>query len=436
MSVPLDKLYHYIESISMEIFQSSVLIYRFTPDGSKNLSDLKALRPCSTWKDGIFSAQVFCNDQELLNHNFYETARQDYVKNKFLKDSPFLKICLESGFEPMNQKNFRTGHSIFKNALLLHSEKNSIEVDLYRADNFIPVYYWNHALIAKDWYRYAEHVTQKKSVQKIFLIYNRAWSGTREYRLKFADLLIEADLQNCCKMSISTHDPDANIHYTQHEFLNRNFMLKHSLEKHFSMSQAQSYLSAEFDLNDYESTDIEIILETVFDDQRWHLTEKSLRPIACGQPFILISTAGSLEYLKSYGFKTFDSIWNENYDKIKDPVERLNSIIRLMKEISCWPQAIREKKLQEAKYICDYNKKRFFSQQFSNLIISELKKNLEDGFQQLKQDFDPDYWVARWNFLLSHKSIYEFLKNTQVIHEPTLDQVNKTLDYLSSLKNK
>jgi hypothetical protein len=48
------------------------------------------------------------------------------------------------------------------------------------------------------------------------------------------------------------------------------------------------------------------------------LTEKALRPIACGQPFILAATPGSLQYLRSYGFKTFSGYIDETYDTIQE----------------------------------------------------------------------------------------------------------------------
>ena len=44
MSIPLDRLYHYIESIAKEIRGDDVLIYRFFPHGSKNINDLNCTK--------------------------------------------------------------------------------------------------------------------------------------------------------------------------------------------------------------------------------------------------------------------------------------------------------------------------------------------------------------------------------------------------------
>jgi hypothetical protein len=125
------------------------------------------------------------------------------------------------------------------------------------------------------------------------------------------------------------------------------------------------------------------VLETLFDDSRHHLTEKILRPIACGRPFILASTANSLQYLKQYGFKTFDGLLNETYDSILDPHERLQAIVNEMKRISCLgPDEKRD--LWAALYeIAEYNKKLFFSDDFHNHVVNEYKDNLTSAISQL-----------------------------------------------------
>jgi hypothetical protein len=431
MSIPLERLYHYIEDVAEEIFGDRVLIYRFSPDGSKKISDLKVLNPRDLWKHEVICSQIYCNDQEPLNYEFYNLCREEFIKTLV-----FRNVCMEAGVRPMENQNFRSGFSIYRLAILLHSEQRSLQLKLYQESNFVPVYYWSHALIALDWFRYAEHVTQKKRIQKTFLIYNRAWSGTREYRLKFAELLIRVGLELNCTMSISAIEPELEIHYDMHQFANPAFRPRHVIENYFPIGTAKSHYSADFDLIDYEATDIEVVLETLFDDPRLHLTEKSLRPIACGQPFILSATVGSLEYLRSYGFKTFNNVWDESYDQIQDPVERLTAIVELMRRIANWSPEIRKEKLQQAQQICDHNKKHFFSEQFSNQINTELKINLAAGFEQIIQNFDPDHWIKRWEYIMSHESVYNFLKNNSSEKKPSLGHVQEVISYLHSLKNK
>ena len=43
MSIPLDRLYHFIDQTARKIYGEPVLIYRFWPHGSKNIDNLSQL---------------------------------------------------------------------------------------------------------------------------------------------------------------------------------------------------------------------------------------------------------------------------------------------------------------------------------------------------------------------------------------------------------
>ena len=310
----------------------------------------------------------------------------------------------------------------------MHSEKRSHNLEKYQADDeLIPVYYWSHAVIAQDWFRYAKHETFQKNAKKTFLIYNRAWSNTREYRLRFTDLLVKNNLLLHCQTSCNIVDPDLHIHYTDHTFKNPQWRPTNMLENFLQPTTADANSSADFNTVDYNSTEIEVVLETLFDDDRLHLTEKSLRPIACGQPFILAGTHGSLEYLRSYGFKTFDSVWDESYDQITDPEERLTAVVDLMRQISTWDESTKKKKLSQAQTIADYNQQWFFSQEFFDLVVNELKINLKLAFDKLEQCNNYKPWIDRWSHLKSYPEITEYLKNNQNLQLPTTDSVDQTI---------
>ena len=275
--------------------------------------------------------------------------------------------------------------NIYDQTLLCHSEKNSKELELFEANGFVGVYWWSHAIIALDWYRYARCDTRlqfdSNKIKKDFLIYNRAWSGSREYRLKFAELVVKSSLEKNCEMKFSEFDGDQ--HYQDHQYRNNQFKISTELENYFNPNNSSSSSSGDYSSQDYNSCGVEIVLETMFDDQRWHLTEKTLRPIACGKPFILASTPGILQYVKSYGFKTFDSLIDESYDTIQDPLERLTAIVELMKSISSMDTSAKCKLWQQLQEIADYNKKHFFSDCFKDQVINEYKNNLKIGLDIL-----------------------------------------------------
>ena len=49
----------------------------------------------------------------------------------------------------------------------------------------------------------------------------------------------------------------------------------------------------------------------------------------CHQPFVVAGHPDTLTYLKKLGFKTFDKWWDESYDYITNPTDRMQAIVDL-----------------------------------------------------------------------------------------------------------
>ena len=427
MNIPLNRLYQFIENVAEQVYGGRVIIYRFDPHGSKNIQDLNQLHQ-NTWLEITTLPNLWCHDQEPLDHSYYQLNLRKWQDD-------FGSIVEDiRGYSTVHNLNY-SNDTIFAKGLLLHSEQRSANVDLYQQDNeLIPVYYWSHAVIARDWFRYAEHVEQRKQSTRPFLIYSRAWSGTREYRLKFAEYLIRLGLQDHCQTSINPVEPELGIHYELHRFKNPSWRPEKVLENFFPISTAHSHYSADFDIKDYEATDIEIVLETLFDDSRLHLTEKSLRPIACGQPFIFAGTCGSLEYLRSYGFKTFTHLWDERYDLIADPEERLIRIADLMRQIANWDHNTKENIMSQARIIAEYNKKHFFSQEFFDQIIGELEANITTAFDQLNTLSVNTQWFELWSRILNTPELRERFHNKQDLNGFNLTTAETALQLATKIR--
>jgi hypothetical protein len=434
MTIPLDRLYHYIDTQAQAVYGDSVIIYRFWPHGSKNLQDLLPLYSKS-WFPWQTCPQILCHDQEPLDYDYYDQAT---MLSNYSKWDTLAKQIM-GPFPPMH--NITNHLSVFDKSILLHSECRSQNLEKYintpthRWNSYrLSVYYWSHGVIARDWFRYAEHEQFEKNIRKCFLIYNRAWAGSREYRLKFTDLIIKHDIADHC---LTFFNPtDGSEHYRNHKFKNTIWRPDHVLENYFDPTLATANASADFDTTDYNSTDIEVVLETLFDDDRLHLTEKSLRPIACAQPFILAATYGSLQYLKDYGFRTFDAVWDETYDTIQDPYDRMLAIIRLMQNICKWTPEERLKKRQLMQDIANYNQNHFFSTEFFNIVTDELRRNLSRAFDQIKSDPGFDLWTARWQKNLQHKEIKDFLETNKDQRYPTQDHYEHILKFIQEYTKK
>ena len=104
------------------------------------------------------------------------------------------------------------------------------------------------------------------------------------------------------------------------------------------------------------------------------ITEKTWKPIAYGNPFVVNGDNGSLDYLKQLGFKTFDKWWDESYDT-DDSVTKVKKISKIIEDIC-------KKDAKEIQIM--YNEMMPILQHNRNLIqkidgLPKLKKQLQDG---------------------------------------------------------
>jgi hypothetical protein len=103
------------------------------------------------------------------------------------------------------------------------------------------------------------------------------------------------------------HTNSDNVHYSKYEFLNPQFKLSNpETISQIKNNNFSSTASADYDYQDFINTQVSVVLETVFDESRIHLTEKTLRPIACGHPFLLAAGPNSAQ--KSFGTSGIVSI--------------------------------------------------------------------------------------------------------------------------------
>lgn len=299
-----------------------------------------------------YSEWMLFHDQEPLDYNLYEHIDQDY-KDQKSNNRTIAEIS--------RAQNLRWFHpsSKQKKWILVHSELNSSEVDKYNQNGmFSCAYLWGHALLARDWYRYAKYdpELQVLPLKKLFLVYALGKHGSRSYRKNFVEQL-QHTINDYCQIGS------------------------------FNTNKVNSDSSALYDAYDHNHTGISIVLETVF-DQRIHLTEKTLRPLAIGHPFILAAGPHSLQYLKTYGFKTFSPWIDESYDTELDDQKRLNKIFAEMQRLSKLPHDELQEVLAQCRIISEHNKQIFFSEDFHKAVINEFISNVDKAEQVDGYGFD------------------------------------------------
>ena len=138
-----------------------------------------------------------------------------------------------------------------------------------------------------------------------------------------------------------------------------------------------------------------VVTETVYYDESLHLTEKIFKPIVSKQPFMLLAAPGNLAYLKSYGFKTFDSVIDESYDTIKDNDARIDSVVAQMKWYCNLSQEEKSRVIERLAPIVEYNFQHFYGK-FKEIITDELLENTKTLFKEIEyDDSQTDYDVIR-----------------------------------------
>ena len=252
-------------------------------------------------------------------------------------------------------------------------------------------YYFFHAFAAHDWYRGYRYNQQLVPVRdrvltKKFICLNRITSNARVYRSILVSNLISAGIVDQGYVSHSNRCPDSNETYVGNITDSRY---------NFDKASAIANIAKVPELRvDYQDTAIEnqsmvlgpipammssfvnVVTETEFWNTKQHLTEKIFKPIVAKQPFILVGCANNLAYLKDYGFKTFSQWWDESYDAIEDPIERLDAITKLLEDICSRDLDQLTTMLLEMESVLEHNYNHFYSNRFLDSCWQELATNL------------------------------------------------------------
>lgn len=108
-----------------------------------------------------------------------------------------------------------------------------------------------------------------------------------------------------------------------------------------------------------------VVSETVFNYPYPWISEKIMQGILSKRPFIVVGSPFTLQRLRNLGFKTFSSLWDEAYDSITDPSERMSAIVDLLENI-CSQSNLRALS-EQAKDIADFN----FNHYIDNFISDD-----------------------------------------------------------------
>lgn len=298
--------------------------------------------------------------------------------------------------EPLHQATIDRTLSQFKHMYngrhhLITSEYSSEAVEsAARTYNMKPHYYFFHGWAALDWFRgynrtFLMRPYNERKIEHTFVMPNRIVAGERQHRLIMLYHIFRTNLHNnhiscpsiCPAENISIHEAVKSLESQypdiQEVFSNTQFPKEFVGEANAPMRSYQLDLFKECS----ESL-LYLVTETVATGRRNHLTEKTFKPIAMNMPFVLVTTAHSLAYLRSYGFRTFGALWDETYDMIEDDTLRYSAIARVLRDLDELPQRCKQRLYREAADICEHNYQHFYSGGFEAVLWSELTRMLAE----------------------------------------------------------
>jgi hypothetical protein len=274
---------------------------------------------------------------------------------------------------------------------LVTSEHDSEFVDYAcQTYNYTPLYYFFHGWVALDWYRgYNRSLLitppDKRNIARTFIAPNRVVAGQRQHRLLMLYHIFKNRLTNnwisCPEICPGENIPvvDAAQQLTDIYPDIKEVFANQSMPIDFPGESGHPMQSCWLDLFD-ESAEclLYLVTETVATGRRHHLTEKIFKPICLRIPFIIVGTQGSLAYLRSYGFRTFDGIWDESYDTEPNDVVRIERIASLLRSLDELPPEGKQCLFDQCQDVIEHNYQHFYSGAFEEILWKELQEMLSE----------------------------------------------------------
>ena len=289
----------------------------------------RALLVIDNLNEGFYDIKLYAYLHKLCDEHVIPTASILFLSGNDLEERGYAEWCDQHGIQE------RIGIICFPHLMYMQ------QLNLRRS-----------AAVTWDDHRQAK---QRPQTVKLFNCLNRV---SRNHREVMAMRLIEQDLHLQGMIS--------------HNKLVYDFWTQHNVPQHV-IDKAVAILplvvdDADFDNNKamqinrsiYLNSWVSVVTEThAFDEpHNLFISEKLWKPLWAQQPFMLLAHPGTLAKLKSWGFETFDTLWDESYDDAPF-ADRVSVIVRNLQHISY----VRDKWswLGQVKEICHHNQQWFLS---------------------------------------------------------------------------
>ena len=273
------------------------------------------------------------------------------------------------------------------------SEKGEYVEQLCEKYGWKSHYYFYHGWACQDWFRGYDKSfliprARDRKPAKTFMSPNRIVGGRRDHRVLFLYNVFKQQLQHnhisaprICQYENVDISTIANKYCNTYPDISQVFE-QATLPRLFAGEESQQMTSCWL-TNFAEAQDslVYVPTETLYFGRRTHITEKTFKAIALEMPFVLVAPAHSLEYMRSYGFKTFDSVFDESYDTETDDILRVEKVTQLLKDLDNLSNKERQEIHRACLPIVEHNFRHFYRGGFSHILWAELTQML-DGLRE------------------------------------------------------
>lgn len=222
-------------------------------------------------------------------------------------------------------------------------------------------------------------------------IFCSATGAKRELRTKLVEQLLENITYENYILKYTGIDRKCASDHLDHDYIKNDkaverWVIDDGLKfcPHPDLDDEYNYhIGSSLPMDMYNAAYFNIIVETDLDYQHsFFVTEKTSKFLLCGMPFVIFSTPFFLKNLQNMGFRTYNTLWNEEYDTIENTDDRINKIVELVQTLEHFDWQENKLKLQEIfRHNLDVMSNR-------NILYDEFFKNLEQTIIKYNEKYN------------------------------------------------
>ena len=323
----------------------------------------------------------------------FNRGSDDIVENNYVFMHDQEPVHLDA-FEPLfNEILFRNadlqqpggpGTAFLFDGHVVVSERGEYVEELCKKYGWKSHYYFYHGWACLDWYRGYDRTfliprARDRQPTRTFMSPNRIVAGKRDHRVLFLYNVFKNQLEhNHISAPRVCQYENVDISIIAQKYTNvyqdiTDVFEQANLPRLFVGEEQQEMTSCWLG-NFTEARDslVYVPTETVYFGRRLHITEKTFKAIALEMPFVLVAPAGSLEYMREYGFKTFNGIFDESYDLETNDFRRIELVTKLLKDLDNLSQKERLEIHRACLPIVEHNYNHFYSGGLIEILWPEL----------------------------------------------------------------